>query len=147
MLKRSNGTKKMSINEIKHGEMILARHIPCEDLWTPGLCFFSNDSEYLQVGTWVYDSGKILQAHTHNVVSRNVTVTQEVLYVSRGKIMADIFDPDGNIVDTLEVGEGDLIILLFGGHGYRIVSDGTRVIEIKNGPYLGAELDRRRFAQ
>ena len=41
--------------------------------------------------------------------------------------------------------EGDVVILLRGGHGYDIIEDGTQVLEIKNGPYLGAEVDRRRI--
>ena len=36
-------------------------------------------------------------------------------------------------------------MLLECGHGYTILSDDTKVIEIKNGPYLGADVDRRRI--
>jgi hypothetical protein len=43
------------------------------------------------------------------------------------------------------VDEGDILILLQGGHGYEILEDGTQVLEVKNGPYIGADLDRRRF--
>lgn len=35
--------------------------------------------------------------------------------------------------------------MMNGGYGYRILEDNTKVIEIKNGPYLGAEKDRRRL--
>ena len=31
------------------------------------------------------------------------------------------------------------------GEGYKILEEGTKVLEIKNGPYLGAEIDRGRF--
>jgi hypothetical protein len=36
--------------------------------------------------------------------------------------------------------------LLRGGHGYEILEDGTQVLEVKNGPYLGPDVDRRRLA-
>jgi len=39
----------------------------------------------------------------------------------------------------------ETLILLKGGHGYEILEDGTRVLEVKNGPYPGAEVDRRRL--
>ena len=41
--------------------------------------------------------------------------------------------------------EGDILILLTGGHGYEILTEGTQVLEVKNGPYVGAEADRRRL--
>ena len=50
-----------------------------------------------------------------------------------------------NKVAELEVKGGDVIILLRGGHGYDILEDGTQVLEIKNGPYVGPDKDRRRF--
>jgi hypothetical protein len=40
---------------------------------------------------------------------------------------------------------GDTIILLNGGHGYEILSDNTKVLEVKNGPYVGADKDRERL--
>jgi len=48
-------------------------------------------------------------------------------------------------IEKIEVSEGEILILLNSGHGYKILEDNTKVIEIKNGPYLGAEVDRRRF--
>jgi hypothetical protein len=135
----------MSIVEIKEGEMILARHIPAAAAWAEGLNFFSGEQEFIQVGTWGYDAGKNLKAHTHNQVQRQVPWTQEVLFIRRGRLSARIYNSQEELVGRLEVAAGDLIILLRGGHGYDILEDGTEVLEIKNGPYLGAEVDRRRL--
>jgi len=78
-------------------------------------------------------------------VKREVLWTQEALYVRKGKIRADIFDTQGRKVAEWTAVEGDLLVLLRGGHGYEILQDDTQVLEIKNGPYPGAEADRRRF--
>ena len=43
------------------------------------------------------------------------------------------------------VSQGEVIILLRGAHGYEILEDNTQVLEFKNGPYLGAEIDRKRI--
>jgi hypothetical protein len=138
--------KKMSeIIEIKEGDLVLARHIPASAAWKDGLNFFSQDEDYIQVGLWGYGAGKELKAHIHNEVKREVHWTQEVLFVRSGKLRANIFDTSENKVAELEVNAGDVIILLRGGHGYDIVEDGTQVLEIKNGPYVGPDLDRRRF--
>jgi hypothetical protein len=134
-----------SVTVIKEGELVLARHIPAESAWQEGLSFFSTDNEYIQVGIWGYDAGKTLKAHIHNEVRRDVLWTQEVLFVRKGKIRANIFSTANIKVAELEVNSGDIIILLRGGHGYDILCDETQVLEIKNGPYLGPDVDRRRI--
>lgn len=133
------------IIEIKDGDLVLARHIPAGAAWGEGLKFFSQDEEFIQVGAWGYDAGKELKAHIHNAVEREVLWTQEVLFVRQGLLRANIFDIANNKVAELDIKAGDIIMLLRGGHGYDIIEDGTQVLEIKNGPYVGAELDRRRI--
>jgi len=136
--------KLLEMKEIKKGDTILARLVKAED-WNEGLGFYSTDVEVVQVGTWQYDSGKKLLRHIHNEVPRQIVRTNEVLYVVNGKVKAFIYDLDENPVEELTVSAGDTLILLDCGHGYEIMEDNTRVLEIKNGPYPGAETDRRRF--
>ena len=135
----------MAIKEIKEGDLILARHIPAADAWVNGLNFFSQDSEFIQVGTWEYSSGKELLAHSHNKVEKKTYWTQEVLYIKKGKIRADIFNTCNEKVADFIGEEGDVLILLSGGHGYQILEEGSQVLEVKNGPYLGADVDRCRI--
>ncbi len=133
------------IVEIKEGDLVLARHIPASAAWNDGLNFFSQNEDFIQVGVWGYGAGKELKAHIHNEVKREVLWTQEVLFVRCGKLRANIYDTNENKVAELEVNAGDVIILLRGGHGYDILENGTQVLEIKNGPYVGPERDRRRL--
>lgn len=133
------------IVEIKDGDLVLARHIPADAAWQNGLSFFSQDNDFIQVGVWGYGAGKELKAHIHNEVKREVLWTQEVIFVRKGRLRAKIFDTTERKVAELNVGAGDVIVLLRGGHGYDILEDGTQVLEIKNGPYVGADLDRRRI--
>lgn len=135
----------MAVTEIKQGELVLARHIPASVAWSGGLQFFSPEGDYQQVGTWGYEQGKTLLAHSHNEVSREVLWTQEVLYIRAGRVRAEIYDTADQKVADLEAGAGDILVLLRGGHGYHILQDGTQVLEIKNGPYVGADADRRRL--
>ena len=131
--------------EIKEGNFVLARHIPAAAAWNDGLNFFSQENDFIQVGMWGYSAGKELKAHIHNELKREVQWTQEVLYVRKGRLRAYIFDTTEKKVAELEVNSGDIIILLFGGHGYEILENGTQVLEIKNGPYAGPDKDRRRL--
>lgn len=132
------------MREVFSEGIVLSRVIEKED-WKEGLSFFSNESDFIQVGTWKYNEGKQLLKHVHNEVYRKIDRTHEVLYVKKGKILAKIYSVEGKYVDEMIVSEGEIIILLNSGHGYTILEDDTQVLEIKNGPYLGAEIDRRRL--
>tara|TARA_B100001029_G_C15063401_1_gene460775 strand:+ start:1958 stop:2365 length:408 start_codon:yes stop_codon:yes gene_type:complete len=131
--------------EVKDNGVVLARYIPASSAWEDGLSFFSDDEDYIQVGTWGYDKPKELLAHTHNEVHRDVAWTQEVIFVKKGSIKAEIYDLSNKKVQDIICNVGDIIVLLRGAHGYHILEDDTQVLEVKNGPYVGAELDRVRI--
>lgn len=124
---------------------VIARHLTASELRVPGLSFYSDDHDGVQVGIWSYDAGKILNPHIHNLLEKTSKRTSEVLYVISGSIHADIYDETGNLVSEFEVHSGDILICLAGGHGYRILEPNTLVLEVKNGPYFGPDLDRRRI--
>lgn len=133
------------MQEIKKNDVVLARHIVVEDI-KEGLNFFSQDEDFIQVGVWGhYEKGRDLNAHIHNKFERTSNRTCEALYIISGIIEASIYDLSENFVEKLEVKQGEILILLECGHGYKILSDDTTVLEIKNGPYAGAEKDRYRF--
>jgi hypothetical protein len=131
--------------EVKDGDIVLARYISADSAWEGGLSFFSEDEDYIQVGTWGYDSPKELLAHTHNEVHRDVAWTQEVIFIKKGSIRAEIYNLSNMRIKDIVCSAGDIIILLRGAHGYHILEDDTQVLEVKNGPYVGAELDRVRL--
>lgn len=135
----------MSVNNIEQDGIVYARHIPADTAWNDGLNFFSENNEFVQVGTWQYPAGKELLAHAHNEVKREVPWTQEVLYIRKGSILAKIYNNQDELIQEITAVAGDIMILLTGGHGYQILEDGTQVLEVKNGPYVGAEQDRRRL--
>ena len=122
---------------------LLAYKIPAEP--TPGLTPYSGDSDFIQALHWRYDAGKKLQSHEHLHVPRESTHTQEVIVVLRGRVRTTVYDAAHNAVATVEVSPGEAMALLRHGHGYEILENDTRVLEIKNGPYPGAEKDRVRF--
>jgi len=134
----------MKTEKIMDGDLILAIIIRDED-WEEGLNFVSSEEDYLQVGIWGYNKGKKLEPHIHLLAPREVLRTQEVVFVKDGRIKADIYTEKGEFLKSVELRKGDVIILLNGGHGYEILEDNTRVLEVKNGPYVGADKDRKRI--
>ena len=133
------------MEEIKQDGQVLAKHIFAED-FQPGLNFFSAAEDFVQVGVWGhYEQGKELQAHVHNRFERMAERTFEALYVIKGSLEASIYDLDEQFVRKVKISQGEILILLACGHGYRILEEDTTVLEVKNGPYMGAEKDRYRF--
>jgi hypothetical protein len=131
---------------IERNGVVLAKLIKPEDV-KPGLNFYSENHDFIQVGVWEYEKDKNLLAHIHNVLERTINRTNEVLYIIKGRLEATIYTVQEELVEKLILESGDILILLTSGHGYKILEDGTRVLEIKNGPYLGAELDRVRIRE
>lgn len=133
------------MKEIKIDSVVLARHITHGDI-KEGLNFFSSYGEFIQVGVWgSYKKGKDLKAHVHNIVERTISRTCETLYIISGGIDATIYTLDDKVVETIPVKQGEILILLECGHGYKITEEGTSVLEVKNGPYFGEEIDRHRI--
>ena len=131
------------VREVKVDNEVLAVLVGGD--WEEGLHFYSSDTDFIQVGTWRYPAGRALQAHVHNLAKRSITRTQEVIFVRKGALRATIYDELGRPAEKIIVREGDLLILLRGGHGYEILEDDTKVLEVKNGPYPGPEVDRTRL--
>jgi hypothetical protein len=134
----------MKVKKIEAGGQTLAVLLAGDD-WPEGLAFYSDDSDFVQVGTWNYDKGKTLLAHKHKTSLREADRTQEVIFVKEGSIRADVYDLEDVLVEEIQMCKGDVLILLSGGHGYQILENGTKVLEIKNGPYPGPERDRERL--
>jgi len=124
--------------------IVLAKKMTIDD-FAPGLNFFSNEEDALQIGSWNYQAGQKLAAHNHNIVSRESNRTQEFIVLLRGSLRADIYTEGDVFVESVIIHAGEGLLNLAGGHGYEILDDDTIVIESKNGPYPGAEADRRRL--
>ncbi len=91
-----------------------------------------------QVGFIVYPSGGEVKRHMHLDIERNLRGTSEVLIVKRGHCLMDVYNQEKQLVVTRELFEGDLMLMVGGGHGFRMLED-TILLEVKQGPYLEVE--------
>ena len=96
-----------------------------------------------QVGLIVYPEGGEIQRHVHRQLQREIVGTSEVLIVRQGCCEVDFYDDDRQLVATRELNEGDLLLMVAGGHGFRMLED-TVLLEVKQGPYTGVE-EKERF--
>jgi hypothetical protein len=49
-----------------------------------------------------------------------------------------VYDDNKDLVATRDLYQNDVVLMVGGGHGFRIIED-TVFLEIKQGPYLGAD--------
>ena len=127
---------------VRHQDIILAiiiRNGYCK----PGVNFLTPEHFPQQVAFMRHSSGKIIQAHLHNPVPREVLSTQEVLHIKQGRLRVDFYDQHKTYLESRILRSGDTIVLVGGGHGFEILDD-VEMIEVKQGPYLG-DGDKTRF--
>jgi hypothetical protein len=113
-----------------------------QDEWKEGLDFLTPDETFIQAGTWYYHQGKDLRAHYHIPNERVAILTQETVYMVSGSMRIDLYDDENNIFHQEVLKAGDIGIIIEGGHGYHILEDNTRVLEVKNGPFISVEKDK-----
>lgn len=130
------------IEEIKKKGKLLAM-IVRNDYECSGVEFITPDMYSQQVAYMHHPSGKTIDAHIHNLVHRNVVLTQEVLFIKKGILRVDFYDEYQDYLESRNLYAGDFILLVSGGHGFEIIED-VEMIEVKQGPYAG-EQDKNRF--
>lgn len=103
-----------------------------------GATFVTKEDSPQQIGILYHKKGKKIQPHTHRPVERTIRDTQETLIVRRGIVGVDIYTSDGYHVANRILYSNDIIVLLAGGHSLNVHQD-SLIVEIKQGPYCGAE--------
>ena len=98
--------------------------------------FFTPADFSQQLAFNTHKAGETINAHCHNVVERNIQLTQEVLFMKKGKLKVNIYNNDKTYFDSRILNPGDTILFASGGHGFNFLED-VEMIEVKQGPYLG----------
>ena len=112
--------------------------------WNPVATeFVTPDTFSLQMGMIVYGKGQAITPHMHLPITRTVQGTNEVVMVRSGDCEVDIYDDQRVHIASRRLTEGDVILLLGGGHGFRMNED-TVLFEVKQGPYANGQ-DKERF--
>lgn len=96
-----------------------------------------------QVGFVVYRAGEEIGRHVHVPIPRRLVGTSEVLVLKTGRCLIDVYDEDRTPVATRELLPGDVMLMVGGGHGFRMLED-TVFLEVKQGPYTGLD-EKERF--
>jgi uncharacterized protein with PhoU and TrkA domain len=125
------------IEQISSGSKPLAMIIRRQ--YNPEQTTFLTPLDYeQQVGFVVHQAGDEIVRHSHRPAPREIISTPEVLFVKQGRCVIDIYDDEQTLVKTSELLEGDIMLMIGGGHGFRMLED-TVFVEVKQGPYRGVD--------
>lgn len=139
---RDGQSEDVPFERISSGKTCLAYII--RESFIPNKTSFLTPPEYKQqVGYVVYPAGGKIQRHTHRPIERQLVGTSEVLVIRQGRCEIDIYNDDLDLVATRELFEGDIMLMVGGGHSFHMLED-TVFLEIKQGPYLGID-EKERF--
>jgi mannose-6-phosphate isomerase-like protein (cupin superfamily) len=113
------------------------------DFDEPGIQFFTSNDLSQQLASMSYSAGKVIPAHTHNLVRREVSYSQEALFIRKGKVRVDFYTQRQEYRKSRVLSAGDVVLLIAGGHGFEVLED-LNMVEVKQGPYVG-DTDKTRF--
>ena len=108
-----------------------------------GIEFFTPNDFSQQLGYMKRGKNYNIEPHIHNSVSREIMLTQEVLFIKSGKVRVDLYDDHKKYFESRILTRGDIILLANSGHGF-VTLEESEIIEVKQGPYLEKD-DKVRF--
>lgn len=123
------------------GEGLLATIIRRVMGYQLGVSFPSKSSDQLQVGLLSHHAGHAVKPHRHPPQMRTIVGTEEALIVMSGSVTLTLYNSAGIEEAVRRLGPGDIAVLHGGGHGLYVDED-SEIVEIKQGPYYGALIDK-----
>jgi hypothetical protein len=128
---------KNSIIEIRNKKTLYALIIKKKRKFIKeGVDFITDDKNLLQVGFLNHKKNHIIKSHIHLKKKRIINYCTEVLMIEEGKVKIKFFDNKNSDINKDKIlNKGDIIILFEGGHGFKILEK-SKIIEVKQGPYV-----------
>jgi len=99
-----------------------------------GIKFFTPNEFSQQLAQMTHKKGTKISCHYHKKNIRKTVSTQEVLIIKKGKLKVLLFEKKKFVTSKI-LKDGDLILLAYGGHGFKALTKVT-FLEVKQGPYF-----------
>lgn len=130
----------MSIETIEHNGKRYAEII-WADVRVGKTTFFSPPESSFQFGLLAHEAGFFEPPHYHRPFTREVSDLQQMFVVQRGVVAVQLYTDEGEMFHEVTLKTGDAIVLIHGIHSLHIIED-MQCISVKQGPFLGTELDK-----
>ena len=100
-----------------------------------GVNFFTSKEATQQFGYIKHKKNHIIKPHNHKERLTRILKTTEVLLLLKGTLRVDFYDNKEKYLFSKIINEKDIIMLVNGGHGFKVLKD-VEMIEVKQGPYI-----------
>ena len=130
----------MGVESIEYGGTKFAEVIRSEER-VSHTTFFSPPESSFQFGLLAHPAGFVEAPHFHAAATRTITDLQQMFVVQRGVVAVLLYDDTGGLLREVILRTGDAIVLIHGVHAIRVIED-MQCISVKQGPFLGTELDK-----
>jgi hypothetical protein len=127
--------ESIEYNGIKYAEIIWA------DTQVEETTFFSPPESSFQFGLLAHKAGFVEPPHYHKPITRTINDLQQMFVVQRGVVAVQLYSDGGDLLREIIMHPGDAIVLIHGVHAIRVIED-MQCISVKQGPFLGTELDK-----
>ena len=99
-----------------------------------GITFFTPNESTQQFGYMKHEKKHVIKPHLHKRRLTKIFYTTEVILILKGVLRVDFYTSLKKYLFSKILREKDIIMLVDGGHGFKILKD-IEMIEIKQGPY------------
>ncbi len=122
------------IEKVLHNNELFALIVRKQFRKKRGINFFTSKEATQQFGYMKHKKNYIIKPHRHNIRLTKIHKTTEVILLLKGILRVDFYDNENKYLFSKIVNEKDIIMLVHGGHGFKILKD-VEMIEVKQGPY------------
>ena len=122
------------LEKIIYKEKLLALIVRGKYRNRKGITFFTPNESTQQFGYMKHKKKYIIKPHLHKKRLTKIFYTTEVILILKGILRVDFYSQLKKYLFSKILKEKDIIMLVDGGHGFKIIKD-VEMLEIKQGPY------------
>ena len=122
------------IENIIHGKKQYALIVRSRFRQKEGINFFTDKHATQQFGYMKHKKNHLIMPHKHNKRLTKILITTEVIILFKGILRVDFYGKKNEYLFSKKVYAGDIIMLVNGGHGFKVLKN-VEMLEVKQGPY------------
>ena len=122
------------IENIKYKKKLYALIVRKKFRKKSGVNFFTSQDATQQFGYMKHKKNHLIMPHKHNKRLTKILITTEVIILFKGILRVDFYGKKNEYLFSKKVYAGDIIMLVNGGHGFKVLKN-VEMLEVKQGPY------------
>ena len=131
------------IEKVLHKKILFALIVRAKFRKMSGINFFTDNNATQQFGYMKHSKNYLIKPHLHKKRETKILTTSEVIILFKGILRVDFYDKKQKYLLSKKVYANDIIMLVNGGHGFKVLKD-VEMMEVKQGPYSLIK-DKKKF--